>query len=88
MSDSNPLAELLLDPEHVYLLDDADFDAFTLQLNRARASRNLSIMTRFNPVFEPLDLDNAHVIHWKWHLQDGRGIHWALIRHVSWIDGY
>ena len=51
-------------------------------------SRNLSIMARFNPIFEPLDLDNAHVIHWKWHLQDGRGIHWALVRHVSWIDGY
>ena len=35
-SDANPLADLLLDPEHVYLLDDADFDSFTAQLNLGR----------------------------------------------------
>ncbi|GEM_PF-3010278 len=33
-------------------------------------------MNRYNPTFERLDLQNAHVIEWKWFLQETRGFHW------------
>jgi len=41
----------------------------------------------FNPTLERLDLDNSHVIAWKWHVQETRGHQWQHKR-VCWIDGY
>lgn len=38
MTDSNPLADLVLTHEHIYLLEDADFQAFTVRLNHRRGA--------------------------------------------------
>lgn len=48
---------------------------------------NLSTaMAKANPTIERLDLHNAHVIAFKWHIQETRPPHWYTIRHVSWPE--
>lgn len=39
-----------------------------------------------NPTLERLDLDNAHVIAFKWHIQETRPCNWLSIRYVSWPE--